>query len=168
MPPTVTSWLFHRISFWVLSLYLLCACDILFQALRIFRQKSGRRGSSGKVLNEKLHLNNNGPPTLSKGRSGIVFQDCNWGSRRSFTHPAFKDLSILSKSGMLSLPSFILSIIVERLILGGLWFHIKLDRDLFTCSTKPVGTLRTIFERAKLLIMFIFLKSLKSLEDQTF
>ena len=73
---------------------------------------------------------------------------------------------------MLSPPSFILPIIVERLILGGLWFHIKLDTDLFTWSTKPLRTLRTeemkiIFERAKLLIMVIFPKGIKSLEDQT-
>ena len=73
---------------------------------------------------------------------------------------------------MLSPPSFILPIIVERLILGGLWFHVKLDRDLLTWSTKPAGTLRTeemkiIFERAKLLIMVIFPKGIKSLEDQT-
>ena len=73
---------------------------------------------------------------------------------------------------MLSPPSFIIPIIVERLILGGLWFHIKLDTDFFSCSTKPVGTLRTeemkiIFDRAKLLIMVIFPKSVKSLEDQT-
>ena len=73
---------------------------------------------------------------------------------------------------MLSPPSFILPIIVERLILGGLWFHIKLDRDLFTWSTKLVRTLRTeemklTFERAKLLIMVIFPKGIKSLEDQT-
>ena len=73
---------------------------------------------------------------------------------------------------MLSPPSFILPIIVERLILGGFWLHIKLNTDLFTWSTKPVGTLRTeemkiIFERAKLLIVVIFPKSVKSLEDQT-
>ena len=73
---------------------------------------------------------------------------------------------------MPSPPSFILPIIVERLILGGLWFHIKLDTDLFTWSTKPVRTLRTgemkiIFERANLLIMVIFPKGIKSLEDQT-
>ena len=73
---------------------------------------------------------------------------------------------------MLSPLSFILPIIVERLILGGLWFHVKLDRDLFTWSTKPAGTLRTeemkiIFERAKLLIIVTFPKSVKSLEDQT-
>ena len=73
---------------------------------------------------------------------------------------------------MLSPPSFILPIIVERLILGGLWFHIKLDTDLFTWSTKPVRTLRTeemkiTFERAKLLIMVIFPKGIKSLKDQT-
>ena len=73
---------------------------------------------------------------------------------------------------MLSPPSFILPIIVERLILGGLWFHIKLDTDLFTWSTKPVRTLRTeevkiMFERATLLIMVIFTKGVKSLEDQT-
>ena len=72
---------------------------------------------------------------------------------------------------MLSPPSFILPMIVGRLILGGLWFHIKLDRDLFTWSTKPEGTLRTeemkiIFERAKLLIMIIFPKGVKSLENQ--
>ena len=94
------------------------------------------------------------------------------GSKRRYTYPAFKDLSIISKSSMLSPLSFILPIIVERLILGGLWFHIKLDRDLFTWSTKPAGTLRIeemkiIFERAKLLIMVIFPKSVKSLEDQT-
>ena len=120
----------------------------------------------------KLHLNNNGPPTLSKRLNGVVFQDCAWGPKRRFTHPAFKDFPIISKSGMLSPPSFILPIIVERLILGGLWFHIKLDTDLFTWSTKPVRTLRTeemkiIFERAKLLIMVIFPKGIKSLEDQT-
>ena len=73
---------------------------------------------------------------------------------------------------MLSPPSFILPIIVERLILGGLWFHIKLDRDLFTRSTKLVRTLRTeemkiTFERAKLLTMVIFPKGIKSLEDKT-
>ena len=73
---------------------------------------------------------------------------------------------------MLSPPSFILTIIVERLILGGLWFHIKLDTDLFTWSTKPVRTLRTeemkiIFKRGTLLIMVIFPKGIKSLEDQT-
>ena len=74
---------------------------------------------------------------------------------------------------MLSPLSFILPIIVERLILGGLWFHVKLDRDLFTWSTKPAGTLRTeemkiIFERAKpFLIIVTFPKSVKSLEDQT-
>ena len=55
--------------------------------------------------------------------------------------------------------------------MGGLWFHIKLDTDLFTCLFS-VGTLRTeemkiIFERAKLLIMVIFPESVKSLEDQT-
>ena len=73
---------------------------------------------------------------------------------------------------MLSPPSFILPIMAERLILGGLWFHINLDTDLFTWSTKPVRTLRTeemkiIFERAKLLIMTIYPKGVKSLEDQT-
>ena len=103
-----------------------------------------------------IYINNNGPTTLSKRLNGMVFQDCAWGSKRRFTHPTFKDLSIISKSGMLSPPSFILPIIVERLILGGLWFHIKLDRNLFTWSTKPAGTLRTeemkiIIERAKLL-----------------
>ena len=30
----------------------------------------------GKVRNEQLHFNNNGPPTLSKRLNGIVFQDC--------------------------------------------------------------------------------------------
>ena len=113
-----------------------------------------------------------GHPLCLKGymalSSKIVLKE----SERRFTYPAFKDLSIISKSGMLSPLSFILPIIVERLILGGLWFHIKLDRDLFTWSTKPAGTLRTeemkiIFERAKLLIMVIFPKSVKSLEDQT-
>ena len=143
MPPIVTSWLFHRISF-LISFFVLAVClDILSLAMRTSRWKSDRRRSSGKVLNEKLHLNNNGPPTLSKRLNGIVFHDCNWGSKRRFTHPAFKDLSIISKSGMLIPPSFNLLITVERLILGGLWFHIKLDRDLFTWSTKPVGTLRT-------------------------
>ena len=73
---------------------------------------------------------------------------------------------------MLSAPSFILPIIVECLILGGLCFHIKLDTDLFTSSTKSLRTLRTeemkiIFERAKLLIMVIYPKGVKSLEDQT-
>ena len=109
---------------------------------------------------------------MSKRLNGIVFQDCAWGSKIRFTHTPFKNLSVISKSGMLSPPSFILPIIVERLILGGLWFHIKLDRDLFTWSTKPAGTLtieemKIIFERAKLLIMVIFPKSVKSLEDQT-
>ena len=119
-----------------------------------------------------VNLNNNRPPTLSKRLNGIVFRDCAWWSKRRFTYPAFKDLSIISKSGMLSPLSFILPIIVERLILGGLWFHVKLDRDLLTWSTKPAGTLRTeqmkiIFERAKLFIIVTFPKSVKSLEDQT-
>ena len=68
---------------------------------------------------------------------------------------------MILESGILSTPSLILPIIVECLILGGLWFHMKLERSLLTWSTNPLGALRTeaikiIFERAKFLTMFIF------------
>ena len=49
-----------------------------------------------------------------------------------FTHPAFKDLLIILKSGILSPPSLILPIVVECLILGGFRFHMKFDISLFT------------------------------------
>ena len=51
-------------------------------------------------------------------------------SKNRFTQPAFKDLFTTFKSGILSPLSLILSIIVECLILGGLWFHTKLERSL--------------------------------------
>ena len=58
---------------------------------------------------------------------------------------------MILKSGILSPPSLILPIIVECLILGGLWFHTKLERSLLTWSTNPLGTLRTegLFTRAR-------------------
>ena len=63
---------------------------------------------------------------------GIFFQDCVWWLRNRFTQSAFSDLFIILKSGILSPPSLILPIIVECLILGGLWFHMKLERSLLT------------------------------------
>ena len=65
--------------------FVLCTCRVFRYTLpstENISADSNRRGSSGKVLNEKLHLNNNGPPTLSKRLNEIIdFQDCNWGSK---------------------------------------------------------------------------------------
>ena len=79
------------------SFFVVGVCIIIF--FQTYQKKSGRKDNSGKVLKEKLCSNSRGPPMWCKRSKGVVFHDCVWGLRNSFTQAAFRDLFIILKSG---------------------------------------------------------------------
>lgn len=105
--------------FWCLLGYTLTSTENVLVEKR-------QEGSSGiKVLNEKLHLNN-GPPTLSKKANRYCLPGLQLRVSESF-HPLwFQRFIYYIKTRQSESAALILLIIVKRLILGGLWFHIKL------------------------------------------